>query len=177
MLFLVDGYNVTMRDPATCALAKEQQRDALVRRLACRSREMLGRGEVVVVFDARGQLGVSAEAVSGVKVVYAPDADTEIVARCSAARGEVTVVSSDKRLSARISQDVARRVVYREASACFEEAGRGELRKGDRRGAARRGERPQPGTDEGAPPRADEITRELEGIWLANEDRDRESTE
>jgi len=36
MLFLVDGYNVTMADPATRDLGKEAMRDALAARLATR---------------------------------------------------------------------------------------------------------------------------------------------
>lgn len=163
MLFLVDGYNVTMRDPATAGLSKERQREALVGRLARESAAMLGRGTVVVVFDARGQLGSSTESVAGVRVVYAPDADSEIVRRAEASGGEVTVVSSDKRLSARISQDVRRRVVYRDASACFE---------GARKARWRGRESAEPCVGEAAPPRADEITRELEGLWLTGEDHD-----
>lgn len=156
MLFLVDGYNVTMNDPATRDLAKEAQRDALVRRLAARSKQMFGTGDVVVVFDARGQLGTSVETQAGVRVVYATDADTEIVRRCGAARGEVTVISDDRRMSARISQDVARRCVYLPASSAFESAGRGARRKGT--GGIRR--------DEGLPDKANEITEELKGLWL-----------
>lgn len=160
MLFLVDGYNVTMTDPATASCDKEQQRDALIRRLATRSKTLLGTGEVVVVFDARGQLGRSSEKTAGVRVVFAPDADSEIVRRCLAARGQVTVVTSDKRLTARISQDVGRHVVYRESSACFEGA-----QPASRRAAVGR-KRP---TDEDRPPHADDITRELEDIWLQGE--------
>ena len=51
MLFLVDGYNVTKGDPATCSLSLEAQRDELVARLRSRGEQLLGRGSIVVVFD------------------------------------------------------------------------------------------------------------------------------
>ena len=42
MLYLVDGYNVTRRDPATSELSLLGQRDALVARLRVRGRDLLG---------------------------------------------------------------------------------------------------------------------------------------
>lgn len=163
MLFLVDGYNVTMADPATRGLDKERQRDDLVRRLSTRSRLLLGTGDVVVVFDARGQLGLATEKVGGVLVVFAPDADTEIVRRASMARGQVTVVSNDRRLTARISQDVGRQVVYREASVAFHAAAPDRTT----------GRRIDSGAhDEPAPRGAADITRELEAIWLDDDEEE-----
>lgn len=166
MLFLVDGYNVTMADPTTCQLDKESQREALVRRLAARSRSLLGAGQVVVVFDARQQLGCTSEKVGPVTVVFAADADTEIVRRSAAAREQVTVVSNDRRLAARISQDVGRTVVYRKASVCFEQAP-GTV---GRKSRARTG-----GPDDDRPPDADTITRDLEAIWLPKTTSEEES--
>lgn len=164
MLFLIDGYNVTMTDPATSGLSKEQQREALVRRLSSHGRALLGKGEVVVVFDAHGQLGTASERIAGISVVFAPDADTEIVRRC-AVKGEITVISSDKRLQARISQDVGRRVVYREASTCFESGSRRP------RASAPSGSAP----DDRPAAHADEITRELERLWLPGTDEEESS--
>ena len=63
MRFLVDGYNVTKQDPATAELGLAEQREALVARLAVRGRDLLGTGEIVVVFD--GVHGGSAEARRG----------------------------------------------------------------------------------------------------------------
>lgn len=161
MLYLIDGYNVTMNDPATRDLSKEGQRDGLAARLAVRGGSQLGAGTIVIVFDARENYGVSTEQRGGVRLVFAPDADTEIVRRCSAANGAVTVVSDDMRLRARISQDVTRRVEYRGSSTCFDAAGRGVARKDRRPGIAR---------DEGLPSGANEITRELKELWGAEDE-------
>jgi predicted RNA-binding protein with PIN domain len=156
MLFLIDGYNVTMQDPATRDLSKEGQRDALAARMAARGAALLGKGRIAVVFDAHDQLGVSSESRGPVKLVYATDADTEIVRRCAAATEAVVVVTDDMRQRARISQDVARRVEYRGASACFDAAGRGADRKDRRSGVAR---------EEGLPRGANDITNEMKRIW------------
>lgn len=160
MLFLIDGYNVTMNDPATRDLSKEGQREALLARLAARGRALLGSGSVVVVFDARDQLGVSSETRGSVSARYAPDADTEIVRRAARASGAVAVVTNDMRLRARISQDVSRKVEYRDASVVFEAAGRGE---------ARRDSRPRIAREEGLPSGANEITEELKRLWGVEE--------
>lgn len=154
MLFLVDGYNVTKSDPATRDLSLEQQRHALAARLAASAGSVLGRGRVVAVFDAREQLGLTDEVHRGVAMVYAPDADTEIVARCARAGRQVTVVTSDMRLRMRISQDVGRWVVYRDASVMFA-------------GATVSAPPPsaRPAGDAGTPAHADEITKELEELW------------
>lgn len=160
MIFLIDGYNVTMNDSATRGAEKEAQRDALVSRLRARGRELLGAGRITVVFDARESLGALAEDAGGVSVVYAPDADTEIVRRCAAAGEGVVVVTDDMRLRARISQDVGRRVEYRGASVVFDAAGRGQVR---RRGAGI-------ARETGLPSGANEITEELKRLWLEGED-------
>lgn len=160
MLFLVDGYNVAMADPSTRELAKEPMREALVARLAHSAAGLLGKGSVVVVFDARDQLGHTAETIGAVRVVYATDADTEIVRRAAAANEHVVVVSNDMRLRARLSQDVARRVEYRDASTCFE--GAAMSRRGHKRAA--------PSPDAELPSDAEKITAELEKLWLPDED-------
>lgn len=160
MLFLIDGYNVAMADPETRELAKEPMREALVGRLARGAAGLLGKGSVVVVFDAREQLGHTAQTVGSVRVVYATDADTEIVRRAGAAREHVVVVSNDMRLRARLSQDVTRRVEYRDASTCFE--GATPSRRGSSGSAVRR--------DSGLPNDADAITAELKKLWLPGED-------
>lgn len=156
MLILVDGYNVTMKDPATRDRDKEAQRDALVHRLATRGSALLGKGSIVVVFDSRDRFGLSSETCGTVKVVYATDADSEIVRRCDAAGEHVVVVTDDMRQRARISQDVSRRVEYRGASTCFDAAGRGPQRK-DRR--------PRITRETGLPADADEITKDLMDTW------------
>lgn len=163
MLFLVDGYNVTMRDPEVSALSKEGQRDVLVARLGGSGKTVLGAGTIVVVFDARDSLGATSEMVGAVKVVYAADADDEIVRRASAAKGQVTVVTDDMRLRARLSQDVGRHTAFRDAVVCFQPA----------KPAGRAG-RPQVAReDEGLPAGAKDITAELAELWLDEDDEGR----
>ena len=93
MLFLVDGYNVTKGDPATCSLSLEAQRDALVVRLRSRGEQLLGRGTIVVVFDGEAgmvQSGAPARsATHPVEVVYSRGvtADDAIVQRARRERG------------------------------------------------------------------------------------------
>ncbi len=160
MLFLVDGYNVTMADPATRDLGKEAMRDALAARLATRGTSLLGAGVIVVVFDARDTLGVSSDTVGPVKIAYAADADTEIVRRAAAAHEQVVVVTNDMRLRARTSQDVVRRVEYRDAAVCFD--GAEGQRGGTKRGRIDR--------ESGLPKGANDITSELKKLWLSEDD-------
>jgi len=162
MLLLVDGYNVTMRDPEISGLSKEGQRESLLARLRIHGSALAPKGSVVVVFDARGELGHVAEPDLGaVRAVYAPDADTEIVRRCSAATGQVVVATDDMRLRARISQDVGRHVRFRSASELFGEALKERSRSHSDDRIAR---------DAGLPKGANEITAELKKLWLSEDD-------
>lgn len=156
MLILVDGYNVTMRDDSLARLSKQQQRDALIATLASSGRGRLGAGEIVVVFDAHASLGVTSERVGSIKVVYAIDADSEIVRRAECAVGQVVVVTDDMRLRARLSQDVTRRIDYRAASVCTT----------DRRQRVRGAE----AAHEDRPVDARKITEELADLWLPEDD-------
>ena len=49
MRYLIDGYNVTKRDPATRDLSLEEQRDTLERRLRVAARDVLGAGSYTIV--------------------------------------------------------------------------------------------------------------------------------
>jgi predicted RNA-binding protein with PIN domain len=161
MLLLVDGYNVTMRDPATAGRSKESQREELLARLRVHARRLAPGGEIVVVFDAHSALGRSSAPDGLIKVVYAHDADDEIVRRCSGTIGQVVVVTDDLRMRARISQDVGRRVEYRDASSVFAE----------RIAAAPNPSRKAPmARDEGLPSGANKITEELKDLWLTEDD-------
>lgn len=162
MLFLVDGYNVTHRDPATAGLALEEQRDALVARLRVRGRDLLGSGRIVVVFDGAGGPGLSTGGGVPVEIVYAHErsADDEIVriaALHAGLPGKVVVVSADREVAERVKAQGGAAVEVRDSGACFESAGRGRARKGARGSAAR---------DAGLPRGANAITRELKGLWL-----------
>lgn len=161
MLLLVDGYNVTMRDTATSSKSKEEQRNRLLERLRVHATTLVGRGSVVVVFDARAELGHVSGETGVVREVFARDADDEIVRRCSSARGEVSVVTDDMRLRARISQDIGRHVKFRNAEELFE----GVL------GTRAKGSRATPlARDAGLPEGANKITEELKKLWLSEED-------
>lgn len=162
MLLLVDGYNVTMRDPATSGHSKEAQRDALVARLAAHAGRLAPRGKIVAVFDAKAELGHSTEPRGPVTAVYARVADDEIVRRCASATGEVTVATSDMRLRARISQDVGRHVRFLEAEE-LSEAGVARSRK--KASGARMAR------EVGLPKGANDVTEELKKLWLSEDEQ------
>lgn len=153
MRYLVDGYNVTKSDPATASLSLADQREALVARLAVRGIDLLGRGELVVVFDGVSGMGGN-ERRGPVEVRYARDVSAdELLVR--GAEAGVTVVSSDAEV-ARRAKDAGAAVLG--AEACFE----------GRRPKRRR--RRSPGGDAGLPPGAHAITRELKDLWLDGEE-------
>jgi predicted RNA-binding protein with PIN domain len=156
MRFVIDGYNVAKGDPATAGLTLERMRDELVARLAVRGAELLGRGPIVVVFD--GRAGVGADERRGpVEVRYSRDepADDVIVRLAEAWRGEVTVVTSDRGLAARVA---GRGVTVRPAEVCFAGA------------PGSRPRRTRAVEDVGLPPGANKVTEELKRIWLGDEE-------
>ena len=161
MLLLVDGYNVTMRDPATSGRSKEGQREELLARLRVHARHLAPGGTIVVVFDARSALGSSSGSEGSVKVVYANVADDEIARRCCGAIGRVVVVTDDLRLRARISQDVGRHVEYRDGSSVF---------AGTIAGASPASRKTPLARETGLPPGANKITEELKDLWLTEDD-------
>ncbi|HEY5540498.1 MAG TPA: NYN domain-containing protein, partial [Coriobacteriia bacterium] len=122
MLFLVDGYNVTRRDPATSELSLEDQREALVARLRVRGRDLLGVGRIVVVFDGEGGPGLSTGGGVPVEIVYAHkhSADDEVVRIAAKAKDAVVVVTSDRDLARRAGERATVHVEVREASTCFD---------------------------------------------------------
>lgn len=163
MLFLVDGYNVTRRDPATADMSLQEQRDALVARLRVRGADLLGSGRIVIVFDGRGEIGFESPDSAPVQIVYARErsADDEIVGIASAARMRVTLVSDDRELSARVHSAATAGAEVRDASVLFEGA----------RGARRARKRPSVARDAGLPRGASKITRELKDLWLKDDQR------
>jgi hypothetical protein len=161
MLLLVDGYNVTMRDPATSGRSKEGQREELLARLRVHAGHLAPGGTVVVVFDAPGAIGYSSDSDGSVKVVYARNADDEIVRRCGNAGGRVIVVTDDLRMRARISQDIGRHVEYRDGSS---------VHAGTLTGAGRPARKAPLAREAGLPPGANKITEELKDLWLTEDD-------
>jgi predicted RNA-binding protein with PIN domain len=167
MLFLVDGYNVTHRDPATAGLSLLEQREALVTRLRVRGRDLLGNGRIVVVFDGESGPGLSTGGGVPVEIVYAHrrSADDEIVriAGTDAAKGgAVVVVTADRELADRAKAHGGASLTLRDPSTCFESA-RGAA------GGKRRG-RGSVARDAGLPRGANRITRELKDLWLSEDD-------
>jgi hypothetical protein len=162
MLYLVDGYNVTRRDPATSELSLLGQRDALVARLRVRGRDLLGTGRIVVVFDGESGPGLSTGGGVPVEIVYAHQhsADDEIVRIAAKSKSPVVVVSSDRDLGRRAGERATVAVELRESSTCFEAA----------RGKPRKRSRGSIGRDAGLPRGANAITRELKDLWLTEED-------
>lgn len=159
MRYLIDGYNVTRRDPATDTLTLQEQRDALVRRLAARGSALLGSGAIIVIFDGRsGMGGGDAPVTSVVEVRFSRDETADdLIARMAegAPRGSVTVVTDDGGLVSRVRGFGAHVL---SATAVFESA------------APKRRRVRAMTAQEGLPPGAREITAELEGIWLSEEE-------
>ena len=150
MRYVVDGYNVTKRDPVTSRLSLEQQREALVARLATRGAGLLGPGPILVVFDGVPEAGVGTFRRGPVEVRFSRfESADDLIARL-AEGGGVTVVTSDTGLAIRVGAEGARVIG---ADVCFE--GR----------AVRPGPR-YPASSAGLPPGANKVTEELKKLWL-----------
>jgi predicted RNA-binding protein with PIN domain len=159
MLILVDGYNVTRADDATRRLKPDDQRLALMRRLAARGRGLLGAGRIVVVWDKGLRAGD--EDTGGVEAVFSLDeiADDVIVRMAEHESGPVTIVTADRELKSRVRERKGRSTVTLPVSTLFESA---EQTRAKRR-------RPQGHPHSGLPMGHADITRELEKEWLPKE--------
>lgn len=152
MLYVIDGYNVTKRDTATTALPLAGQREALVARLAVRGEDLLGRGDIVIVFDGvSGRTGEERRGSVRVRYARGESADEAIV---RLAGPDVTVVTSDGDLARRVQTRGARVLG---AEQCFEER---KAKRGRRIG----------GSTAGLPKGANKITQELKDLWLGGEE-------
>ena len=142
---------------AQVALDRDEAKHALgVRRL--------GSGDVVVVFDGQSGPGLSTGGGVPVEIVYAHSgsADDEIVRIVTKASGNVVIVSGDRELLERAQAQAGARLERRDASCCFEAAGKGAERKTKARGSVAR--------DTGLPRGASAITRELKDLWLTDDE-------
>jgi len=167
MLYLVDGYNVTRSDPATCSLAIEEQRDRLVSRLRVRGTELLGPGRIVIVFDGSEYpaSGVGGTAPVEVRFSRGESADDLIVRMAEGAGGRVCVVTSDAGLRARVTGALPGRVEVRGRESVYDAA------RGDR--GRRRRTKATSGRDDGClgvPPGGNRITEDLKKLWLDEQD-------
>lgn len=148
MRILIDGYNVTMRDPATRDLAAGDQRVALARRLGARGRELLGAGTVTIVWDGRSD--GHGESSGPVTERYSGDVTADEMIVALAAPGD-TVVTSDREVAERAA---ARGAQVRAADVAFEAA------------TGTRPKRRPRAADAGLPQGANAITQELKDLWL-----------
>jgi predicted RNA-binding protein with PIN domain len=160
MLFLIDGYNVTRADDATRRLLPDDQRLALMRRLAARGRGLLGTGRIVVVWDKGLRAGE--ESLPGVEAVFSLDetADDVIVRMAEREEGPVTIVTADRELKSRVRERKGRSTAMLPTSTLFEDAEQRHARR-------RRGQRTAHG---GLPEGHADITRELADVWLPKEE-------
>ncbi len=152
MRFIIDGHNVTMRDPATRSRSPEAQRAALVRRLAVRGRQLLGAGAITVIFDGRTADAPHTSGALQVRFSAEESAD-DVIVRLAATGDDVTVVTDDRGLATRVATaNEHARVLGCET--LFEEA------RPKRRGAR------YPAATAGLPKGANRITEELKKLWL-----------
>lgn len=155
MRYLIDGYNVTMTDPATKSLPAEEQRAALVRRLAARGSGLLGGGTITVVFDGRPDGTTVATGAVGVRF-SADDSADDVIAGLATGR-DVTVVTSDGALAGRVQAEGAQVLA---SAAVFEGAQAPKRRTRGR----------YPAASAGLPKGANRITEELKSIWLTDDE-------
>jgi predicted RNA-binding protein with PIN domain len=162
MLFLVDGYNVTRADDATRRLLPDDQRLALMRRLATRGRGLLGGGRIVVVWDKGHNAGE--EDTGGVEAVFSRDeiADDVIVRMAEREDGPVTIVTADRELKSRVRERKGRSTAILPVSTLFDAAPQAHAKRRS----------PQRDAHGGLPTGHAEITRELERQWLPKEGRE-----
>lgn len=162
MLILVDGYNVTRSDAVTKGLSVEAQRDRLVARLRARGNDLLGAGEIVVVFDGAAA-GGSVLSAAPIEVRFSRDgqsADDLIVDLAAGASDDgLCVVTSDRELIGRVRAAASVPVMVRAGRDAYESAKAMRTHRAPSR--ARLSE------DLGVPPGGNAITKELKAMWCA----------
>ncbi|WP_172623404.1 NYN domain-containing protein [Arabiibacter massiliensis] len=160
MRYLIDGYNVTRRDPATRDLPLEEQRSALERRLKLHARGALGKASYLVVWDAARGAGLERPFDAPVEYTRQPTADDAIVEKVRAASERVGVVTSDRELADRC----------RAAASCGVEVLPAERLFAAAMGKPSAKRRPGRIVDEGIPANAHAINRELKELWGIDDD-------
>ncbi|MBC5584174.1 NYN domain-containing protein [Eggerthella sp. NSJ-70] len=159
MRYLVDGYNVTKRDPATSGLSIAEQRDALERRLRATAARVLGSSSYTIVWDAAGGEGVVRPAGDKVAYTRLPTADDAIVERVRRAPERIGVVTSDRELAERCRAVALHGIDVLPSERLFAGASAPAKSKGGR------GKRKPMPRDVGIPANANEINRELKKLW------------
>lgn len=163
MLYLIDGYNVTKGDPTTCSLSLEEQREALLTRIAVRGAELLGAGEFVVVFDGEGGAGLTSASHGSVRVRFSREgnADDVLARLAEEASQPVCLVSSDRELAQRTAEHARFGWEVRPREALYESARPARARKRSGRYPARTA---------GLPAGANRITEDLKKLWLPDDE-------
>lgn len=156
MRYLIDGYNVTKRDPATRDLPLEEQRTALERRLKLHARNVLGKAPYLIVWDAANGEGLDRPFGAPVEYTRMATADDAIVEKARAATDRVGVVTSDRELAERCRAAASHGIEVLPSERLFDAA--------VMKPAAKR-RRPSPLVDEGIPANARAINRELMELW------------
>lgn len=159
MRYLIDGYNVTKRDPATRDLSLEEQRDALERRLRVRAASLFGSTSYTIVWDAAGGQGVVRPTGGDVAYTRMPTADDAIVERVRRASERVGVVTSDNELAGRCRAVALYGADILPSDCLFANAAAPVKLKG------KRGKQKPLPRDVGIPANANEINRELKKLW------------
>ncbi|MGI6032524.1 MAG: NYN domain-containing protein [Coriobacteriales bacterium] len=195
MRYLIDGYNVTKRDPATCQLSLEAQREALEERMRTHARALIGTTDYLIVWDGAGGRGVVHGHDRKSAYTRLPTADDSIVERVRETSEKICVVTSDQGLRARCRSAARVRVEFKPSDALFADsrmfsaldedavalpskknAGKGKAHtKGNGTSRAkgsgtpsRRSQHVSP--DVGIPEGANEINEELKKIWGIEDD-------
>ncbi|MHB9003544.1 MAG: NYN domain-containing protein [Coriobacteriia bacterium] len=170
MIYIVDGYNVTQSDPSLRDSDIESQRETLVARLRVSGRQMLGTGEIVVVFDGQGGVGPTSGGAVPVTVRFSRDesADDLIVRMVENQRGQVTVVTSDSGLAGRVRGAGTARVAVLPRERAFAGAKSSRARSASKR---------YPSRTAGLPKGANKVTEELKGLWLTPDDKNQDDKE
>lgn len=184
MFHLIDGYNVTKRDPATRSLSLQAQREALETRMRTRARELIGTTDYLIVWDGAGGTGVARKPSRKSAFTRLDTADDSIVGRVRRAQQRVCVVTSDNGLAERCRSAALHGVDIKPSKMLFEDAlmfagglgstaGAGKPRgkgKARAKGSARDGNNGRRkaqhvSPDVGIPKGANKINEELKKIW------------
>lgn len=186
MFHLIDGYNVTKRDPATRSLSLQAQREALETRMRTRARELIGTTDYLIVWDGAGGTGVARKPSRKSAFTRLDTADDSIVGRVRRAQQRVCVVTSDNGLAERCRSAALHGVDIKPSKMLFEDAlmfagglegstigagktqGKGKTHskgrvQGRNSGGSRKAQHVSP--DVGIPKGANKINEELKKIW------------
>ena len=154
MHYLIDGYNVTRRDPSTKDLPLEDQRAELEKRLRIGKTMLPGKATYSIVWDAAGGAGI-VHPTDRSEYTRMPTADDAIVEKVRRATERIGVVTSDNELAGRCRSAALHGVDVLPAERLFADAK--PPKKRSKNTPMRR--------DIGIPANAHEINRELKEIW------------